>query len=759
MNKISNWLSLLLIIITVYWSFRSLMPRHFSDASTPKEKFSGERALQHVKNLSENPHYVGSPAHAATRDYILSVLRKLGLDPQIQEGYTAGDWGNFCKAQNIFARIKGTGNGKALLLLAHYDSAPHSSPGAGDDASGVATILEGARAFLSSGQKPVNDIIILITDAEELGLNGAKLFVNSHPWIKDVGLVLNFEARGSGGPSYMLIEANEGNGTLLKHFAKANPRYPVATSLAYSIYKLLPNDTDLTVFREGGDIEAFNFAFIDDHFDYHTALDNYQRLDRTTLEHQGTYLMPLLKYFSSEDVSNLKSDHDYVYFNFPLIHMVYYPFSWSIPLLAIAILFFIGLIVWGIRKKAISLSEAGKGFIPFLGSLLITGMIGYFSWPLLKKLYPRYEDMSHGFTYNGYWYIAAFIFLTIGISLLLYKKFQKIKAVNLVVAPLFFWLLLCTAMAVFLKGGAFFIIPGYFTLASFYVLVKKERLPVFILSLLAIPVLLILSSFPVAFPVALGLNMIVAATVFTCFIIGLLIPVVAPYYNKKLLGITGLLLALTFLVVAHLKSGFTADRPHPTSLVYFLDADSSKAFWATNNKVTDDWIEKFIGKEKNPYQDNLRFNSKYQKGFTYAAPAELKNIPAPAITFLRDTIQGNHKMVSIKVMPQRYVNLLEVIAENATIYACTVNGISLEEKFLTTKKRENRLVTHFISDNDSTVLDITISKDDKPEFTFFEVSRDLLNNSLFKIPPRPATAIPFPFIINDAIIVKKRIKL
>jgi hypothetical protein len=84
----------------------------------------------------------------------------------------------------------------------------------------------------------------------------------------------------------MLIETNKGNASMIENFARADPPYPVATSLSYSIYKLLPNDTDLTVFREVGDIEGFNFAFIDDHFDYHTAIDNYERLDRTTLEHQ-----------------------------------------------------------------------------------------------------------------------------------------------------------------------------------------------------------------------------------------------------------------------------------------------------------------------------------------------------------------------------------------------------------------------------------------------------------------------------------------
>jgi Zn-dependent M28 family amino/carboxypeptidase len=259
------------------------------------------------------------PSIIRVREYIVSTLEAMGLSVEIQEGYTISKWGNLVKAKNIVSRIKGTENSKALLLLTHYDSAPHSSFGASDAGSGVVTILEGLRAFLERGKTPKNDIIILISDAEELGLNGADLFVNQHKWAKDVGLVLNFEARGSGGPSYMLIETNGGNSKLIEAFKEANPKFPVANSLAYSIYKMLPNDTDLTRFRVDADIDGFNFAFIDDHFDYHTATDTFDNLDVESLEHQASYLMPLLDYFSQSNLSNLKSNEDHVYFNVPSI--------------------------------------------------------------------------------------------------------------------------------------------------------------------------------------------------------------------------------------------------------------------------------------------------------------------------------------------------------------------------------------------------------------------------------------------------------
>src|SRR5690606_21446273 len=129
---------------------------------------------------------------------------------------------------------EGSGEGKALMLVSHYDSALVPSFGAADNASGVVTILESVRAYLASGTKPKNDIILLFTDGEELALDGAKLFMDEHPWAKEVGMALNFEARGTSGPSNMILETNQGNAELIKEFIKANPSYPVASSLMYS---------------------------------------------------------------------------------------------------------------------------------------------------------------------------------------------------------------------------------------------------------------------------------------------------------------------------------------------------------------------------------------------------------------------------------------------------------------------------------------------------------------------------------------------
>lgn len=756
--KLTRTLALLLLVLAVYYSLKSLMPSN-TEKAIAQTSFSIDNALEHVEKLSMQPHAVGFKGHTNALNYVVAELKKMGLQTITQEGYTAGDWGNLSKVTNILARIKGSEDGKALLLLSHYDSSTHSSLGASDAASGVATILEGVRAFLEEKKTPKNDIIILITDAEELGLNGADLFVNKHPWSKDVGLVLNFEARGSGGPSYMLIETNRGNGKLIKEFTKANPEYPVANSLAYSIYKMLPNDTDLTVFREDRDIEGFNFAFIDDHFDYHTELDNYDRLDRNSLMHQGSYLMPLMNHFSNTSLDNLKSLDDYIYFSVPFFKLVSYPFELIWPMFALAFLIFIVLLILGFRKKTLALKPILISFIPLVLVLVINGVLSYITWPLLKWWYPDYKDMLHGFTYNGHIYILEMVFLALGICFFIYNRFKKIATPNLLVAPIFIWLLICALMAFYLKGASFFIVPVFGLLAAFMVCINQEKPSSLLLLFLALPGVFIFTPFVKMFPVGLGLKMMTAATVFVTLIYFIVQPFFRQLKSLNRLAILSFFLFALFGIIAHLNSEFTEDKPKPSSLLYVYNADNNTAKWATYDHKPIAWNGQYLKNKQKPVanKDTTILSSKYNTGFTFTADTEAKAILPPRIDIAEDTIIGEERLISLCITPQRKVNKLEVFTNAIAINKAQVNAIELSDYYLE-NRRNGKLITHYISDNDDTEINISVPKDEALVLTFFEASNDLLSNTIFSVPERPKNSIPMPFVLNDAILVTKTLK-
>lgn len=758
MKRSSSIFTLWLIVFAIYWSYESLMPTYSIEASIPETYFSTQKALSHVKNISQKPHGVGFPAHQEVREYIVTELEKLGLETSVQEGYTAGDWGNLSKVINILARIKGAESGKALLLLSHYDSSPHSSFGASDAGSGVATILEGIRAFLAKNKTPKNDIIILISDAEELGLNGADLFVKEHPWTKNVGLALNFEARGSGGPSYMLIETNRGNANLIKEFTKANPQFPVANSLAYSIYKMLPNDTDLTVFREDGDIEGFNFAFIDDHFDYHTAHDTFERLDKNTLAHQGSYLMPLLHHFSHADLSQMKSLNDSVYFNVPFFKLVSYPYDWIWIMFGAALLCFVVLVVYGFHKKVLHFKEIGKGFLPMLSALAINGVIGFFSWSFLKWMYPHYRDILHGFSYNGHTYILAFTLCAIAVCFWVYHKFNKIETTDLLVAPIVLWLLLCGLIGVYLPGASFFIIPTFSMLAAFLVVLNQKAPNPYLLVFLALPAIFIFAPFIKMFPVGLGLKMMIATSILSTLTFLLLLPVFSFYKKKKGLAHFGLFLFFVTMISAHFNSGYSSENAKPTSLLYVLNADTNKANWATYENSLSIWTRQFVNSNKKVPEKNAfnTLSSKYYTDFTYIASAPLKQIPEMQIEKTNDTIIGNSRLIDICITPNRMVNRLEIFTQT-TIESAKVNTLQLSDYYLKNRKRD-KLITHYISNNEYTDLELRIPKDAVLELTLYEASNDLLTNEQFSVPARPDTNIPMPFVLNDAVLITKTIR-
>jgi acetylornithine deacetylase/succinyl-diaminopimelate desuccinylase-like protein len=752
------------ILLILGFLFVTMMPSWSADENKKVTEFSTSRALDHIKVIAKQPHYVGTKNHEVVANYIIKELQKLGLETTVQEGFTLSDWGNLVKSKNIMCRIKGTEEGKALLLLSHYDSAPHSfSHGASDDASGVATILEGVRAYLNAQTKHKNDIIILFTDAEELGLNGAALFVTQHQWAKEVGLVLNFEARGSSGPSYMLMETNKGNAGLVKEFAKAGAEYPVSNSLMYSIYKMLPNDTDLTIFREQGDVQGFNFAFIDGHFNYHTAQDDVAHLDKSTLKHQGSYLMPLLNYFSNADLNAVNATADEVYFTIPFT-FISYPFDWVLPMTLIAAGLLIILVFLGKAKRMLKLNEIMKGFFPFLGALIFTGLITYYGWKALLWLNPQYNDLLNGFTYNGHDYIAAFVFLSLSICFFFYQIASKPKVtMNHYVIPLFFWIVLNGFLANSLRGAGFLIIPVYFGLVAFAVFVFSQRSNWIVNLICAIPALLIIAPFIEMFPVGLGLKVLFGSAILTVLAFVLLLPVFGAFAKKGSWSLLLFLIAIAFLVKAQYHSGYELGEAKSNSLVYLYNADTNKANWVTYDTNLDSWTKGYLG--ENPKQaktwNDLKLFSKYQSEFTYAAEAPNKGIAKPTITFLQDSVVGFKRYLKIKITPNRKVNRYDIFADEImTFFNFKANGVStLGQKGTELERNGKKLLSYYVVNNEPLVLQFTLNRATVLDMDVMESSFDLMNNPIFAMNQRENWMMPTPFVLNDAVVIRQKIKL
>jgi hypothetical protein len=434
------------IVLWLAWQLKAPVPL---PATAPPTAFSAERAMKYVEQIAQQTHPLGSEDNARVRRYLIDELTALGLAPEVQTAtVTRNMRGEDLSGtvHNIVARLYGTNATRAVLLAAHYDSTSMGS-GAGDDAAGVAALLETLRA-LRAGSPLRNDVIFLFTDGEERGLLGAKAFVDSHRWAGDISVALNFEARGNAGPVIM-FETSENNRRLIRQFAQAAPD-PRAYSFVSDLYKRMPNDTDLTEFKRGG-MAGMNFAMAEGWATYHMPQDTTAALDRGSLQHHGASALALARQFGNLNLDN-KGPGNEVYFSVAgwLIH---YPQAWAVPLAALAALAFGGGMTLGFWRKRITLPRIGLAILAYLLSVVIAAVLGFMAVRLLigflheNDMAPRYDSRL---------YAVGFAALALASTVLLYRWLRtRVGVSNLMVGAGACWVLLALATGLALPGASY----------------------------------------------------------------------------------------------------------------------------------------------------------------------------------------------------------------------------------------------------------------------------------------------------------------
>ena len=288
MNRILTLFAVLLAAFAIFY-VAATTPAAKSAAASASE-FSAGRAMADIAVMARAPHPVGSPANAAVRDYLVKRMTALGLGPRVARAeshrvHTVGDADYVSGAivENVVGVLPGRDRAApALALMAHYDSVA-GSPGAADDITGVADVLEIVRAIKAKGVA-ARDVVVLITDGEEAGLLGAHAFFDADPLAGRVGFVVNLESRGGGGRAAM-FETGADDGAAIGLFARTAAS-PNANALTAFVYKLLPNDTDFSVARARG-LRGLNYAFIGRQFDYHSPSSTVAALDQGSVQQMG----------------------------------------------------------------------------------------------------------------------------------------------------------------------------------------------------------------------------------------------------------------------------------------------------------------------------------------------------------------------------------------------------------------------------------------------------------------------------------------
>ena len=755
---------LLAMLAGIWWS----RPPRAVPASAPAASFSAGRARAQLRVITRAPHPVGSPEHARVRAYLAGELRRLGLEVREQSTTSvlaAAPGARAGTVHNVLGRMRGTASTGAVLLMAHYDAVP-GSYGAADDGAGVVAILEALRA-LRAGPAPRNDVMVVFSDAEEVGLMGAAAFEAQDPWARDVGVVLNFEGRGRTGP-VLMFQTSPGNGRLVSIAAGA-VRHPAGSSLMVDVYRRLPNDTDLSVFlRAARDYPGLNFSFVGGHTHYHTPLDRFEELNPATLQHHGEYALGLARAFGAADLRRLESP-DHVYFDLPVVGMVHYPFGWALPIAVLAVLATAGVVVVAARRRLLTAGGVALGFGLFVLSVALAVAIAMLGWKAVSAARPGLGWILQGDAYNADWWLLTFAGLVGAATLAVYALFRRrATAASLAVGPLLVWAALALYTGVAMPGASYlFAWPVLLAAATLAVLAAAREVGVGRaagLALLAAPALMLFAPLVRMFETALSFRMLAVPMAMMALLLALLVPQleVLARPRGRVPALALLALGVVALVVAAATSGFSAEARKPDSIAYLLDADAGQAWWASSDPASDEWTRQFLG--SHPTRRSLAAHGGGGLGGApLVAGAPRLALAPPEARVISDGVVPGGRRVRLRITsPRGAQRMAATVEDSVAVGDVEVNGMRPPVRPSTPPNRwiadaNQRILTYYAVPPEGIELAFTVRSAAPVRVRLTDTSYGL--PPLPNVRPRPDWMMSKPFVLTDVTLLTRRVRI
>lgn len=188
------------LALVVFASIGAIMAaRAGSEGDTPSGVPSQATLQRHV-GLLASPEFAGRSGAGGRKaaDYVIEHFRRLGLEPLFSDSFEQPIQGFGAPAgavigRNVGAVLRGSDpklRDEWVIVSAHYDHLGNHEalyPGADDNASGVAMLLEVARCFASmeGAKRPRRSVAFVGFDLEERGLWGSTYFAEHPPFPLD----------------------------------------------------------------------------------------------------------------------------------------------------------------------------------------------------------------------------------------------------------------------------------------------------------------------------------------------------------------------------------------------------------------------------------------------------------------------------------------------------------------------------------------------------------------------------------------------
>ncbi|MBN1939744.1 MAG: M28 family peptidase [Candidatus Aminicenantes bacterium] len=685
-------LVIFVIVLAAFLSILTLAPPRVVPAGAPVEEFSAERAYALLKEIAVNPHPLGTPEHDEVRDTIMRMWRDLGMEPEIQKGMHFDGKGHWAaRVENILVRLPGTRPipGRTLMLAAHYDSV-QAAPGAADDGAAVVTLLETARA-LKAGPPLAGDVIFLITDGEEDGLLGAQVFQAEHPWAGEVGLVLNFEARGTNGPSLM-FQSSSGNKALVSALA-ASP-HPRAYSMGAMAYRSMPNNSDLSIWLDAG-IQGLNFAWIGRAYDYHSSGDNLARLDLRSLQHHGSYALFLARRFGNEGIP-APIEGDAVHFSLAGDILIRYnrPTAYAFLALILNLLILAGVIAG--KRGLLRAADVLRGVAFMLGAVILSGGLGFGLLSLVRAVHGTWLP-SGPWRYSPGYLLAVILLGAAATTLLSILLKGRKSAFGSAFGAAVLWLVLAAAVTLFAFDAGYVGVFPALSLAigvlAWALAAKKgvedpapplwvSALTAAVVVLVAVPLILLLFQ-------AMFLSPFVAAILgaLTAAMLAAMTPAVELCRRGMGRGLSVFLFGLFFAAAAAsaLTVRYTAEIPRLVSLQYRHDLDTGRAFWVTRTATLNPWLKEIVGSEwRSGHPEPEQVGNAAE--FSYRE-APVSSLTPPDVQVIEDVVlrdappspsQRNSRVLALRVVSPRGGRRLTLTVKAEGLQSAEIDGRHLE---------------------------------------------------------------------------------
>ncbi|MEE4217808.1 MAG: M20/M25/M40 family metallo-hydrolase [Xanthomonadales bacterium] len=672
----SHLVLIYVILLALMWAGTSVL-RVGPDPDTLD--FDTDTAFQIARELipENKPHPSGSRENRLVADRIESRLNDMGYAVERQGELFCTDFAPGCtRLENLLAVRKGRNPGNdAILVTAHYDSVP-GAPGAADDIAGVAALLHIAH-LIADSPPARNDIIFLFADAEETGLRGAQAFARSHPLMQKVKFVINLEARGVEGPSQM-FETSTGNAEIIGLLV-ATANRPVASSLMYEAYRRMPNNTDMTIYKNAGAI-GINFAFSRGVALYHSSLDDIDHLSPASLGHHGDNVLHYLVCIADMDLAELESPNDASYIDLFGKYLLAWPAWLNLPAAIASLILILGvalnLRVLQIRSVAVTLGL----FSLLLASHLMLGWL--LSWPLAR--WPGIHGLDH--PYPGAGNLA--LFATGVLLTLMFASFAGKRLGNraFLFSSWLIYAVLACLLAWAVAGAAYLLllpVVVFALMAALERLLRQKSFPAFAawaglvvaayMGVYHFIFMDVLTSFYAAWMKMLPLALVAVVAV----------PVIATQGIRRWpMGLlAGILVAAT--VTAALVPAYTPDRPRSVNIAYqqvrYNDSTVSpdaadRAHWRMFTFGPPD--TEYARAAGFPAQQQSFLRWGYREAEAYLLDIPDLQLPTPEFQLVRDEREGSTRILSGTVQAGRSGFLLGMsLAPGTQVIGLDVEGV------------------------------------------------------------------------------------